>query len=72
MTDPRVLESSEKQTQVVLRYCAESERLLNEEADYATALPMKDALREQFHKEWCRDVRSFLGDPRCQMIGTIE
>jgi hypothetical protein len=51
MADIRAPESSEKQTQLVRRYCAEAERLLNEATDLATALQLKESLCEQFQKE---------------------
>jgi hypothetical protein len=51
MTDIRVLENSEKQTRLVRKYCAETERALSEVPDYATAVQMKESLCERFQKE---------------------
>lgn len=51
MTDIRLLEISEKQTQLVRTYCAEAERVLSEVPDYTTAVQLKESLCERFQKE---------------------
>ena len=51
MADIRALENSEKQAELVRKYCGEAELLLNKATDYATALQLKESLCKQFQNE---------------------
>jgi hypothetical protein len=44
-------EGSERQNDLLRKYCTEAERLLSEAADFATAIQLKDSLCEQFQRE---------------------
>ncbi len=51
MTDRPYPLRSERQDELIRKYCSEAERLLSEAEDYASSVRLKDSLCERFQKE---------------------
>jgi hypothetical protein len=68
-------ENSEKQEELIRRYCAEAEKELAKAPDYASALRLKESMCSRFEQE-CESgliigaIRQHLGNAMKQLWGT--